>query len=291
MEIALLGPLRVTAEGKPLNLGGYKSRTLLAVLACHANEMVDADRLVDALWDGSPPRTATQNLRVYVYQLRRLLGSDRRVVWRRPGYALIVDKGELDAEVFEDLARQGRQALASAPAHAASLLVRALRLWRGSALADFTDVRTLRTTAARLEERRLAAVEARVAADLALGSHADLVGELSALVAEHPLREHLRAQLMLSLCRSGRRAEALAVFRDFRRMLVTDLGVEPGPVLQQMHQAVLRDDEPLIGATPADHHELRQIRIALRDLTRRLETLEAAGGAFTSHPRGPARCS
>ncbi len=290
LRYAVLGPLRVTADGRPLNLGGRKLRTLLAVLACNANEVVASERLVEAVWDDKPPRTATQNLRVYVHHLRRTLGGDRRIAWQPPGYRLVVEDGGLDSDMFEELARRGRQALADAPDQAAALLRQALKLWRGPALADLQDVRSLRATTARLEERRLATIETSFAAELALGLHADLVGEISGLAAEYPLREHLKAQLMLALYRSGRRAEALTVYRKTRQILVDELGVEPGVELQRLHQAILADDEvsactlltspaqegaEVYTAPEARPDELHEIRAALRLINLRLDRLEA----------------
>jgi DNA-binding SARP family transcriptional activator len=280
MEFSVLGPVRAVANGTQLQLGGRKARTLLSILACNGNEVVGTDLLLDALWDGRPPASAAQNLRVYVYHLRRILGSERRIAWRAPGYELVVESGELDIEVFEALAGRGLQALDAAPDRAAVLLRRALSIWRGPALADLADVPALAPVAAGLEQRRLEIVEARVAADLMLGRHAALVGELSALVAELPLREHVRAQLMQALCRSGRRTEALEVYRQGRALLMQQLGVDPGPELQRLHQAALADADPPAGEVatrrlgPTGAGELTQLREALRTLSQRLDQLE-----------------
>jgi DNA-binding SARP family transcriptional activator len=296
MEFAVLGPLQVASGGMQLHVGGKKVRTLLAILACNANEVVATERLLDALWGDKPPASAAQNLRVYVYHLRRLLGSDRRISWQPLGYRLLVEPGELDADVFEDLATRGLAALDHAPDRASMLLRRAVGSWRGPALADLADVPALAPVAARLEERRLTILSARIEADLALGRHAALVAELTELVAAHPLREHLRAQLMRALSRSGRRAEALTAYREGRRILVEELGVEPGPELQGVHRAVLADtvmdadadvaDDDLEAAAGGDG-ELEQIRTALRTLTHRLERVERRRGSAGG--RGHAR--
>jgi DNA-binding SARP family transcriptional activator len=269
-----------------LNLGGRKQRILLSMLACNANEAITTDRLIEALWGSAPPRSAQKNLRVYVYHLRGILGSDRRITWRAPGYALTVRPGELDFDLFEDLATAGIQALArNSLAEGAGLLRGALDLWRGPAMAGLLDVEPLRARAVRMEERRLDVLEKRITAEIALGRHADLIGELRALAAEHPLREHVQAQLMIALYRSGRRAEALEVYRTVRRTLVDELGVEPGAELQQLHQGVLLDDTAAcdaifpvaaeVQAHRADADELAQIRKALALIGLLLDRIEA----------------
>jgi DNA-binding SARP family transcriptional activator len=231
MEFRILGPLEVHAEGgRPLDLAG-KQRTLLAVLLLNANEAVSTDRLIDELWGGHPPETAGKALQVYVSQLRKLLGRDR-LQTKAPGYLLRLDRDELDAERLQRLHAEGRHE-------------EALELWRGSPLSDFADERFAQTEIARLEELRLACLEERIEHDLAQGRHADLVGELEALVVENPLRERLRGQLMLALYRSRRQAEALEAYQEARRALVDELGIEPSPELQELERRILRQDPAL----------------------------------------------
>jgi YVTN family beta-propeller protein len=260
MEFRILGPLEVCSEGRELSLGGAKQRALLAVLLLHANELVSIDRLVDELWEGQPPATAVKVVQVYVSQLRKALrgrsgrGEEERIlVTRAPGYILCVEPGQLDADRFEGLVDQARQELAAGRARrAAHMLLEALALWRGPALADFALDLFAQSAIARLEEARISAVEERIEADLALGRHAELVGELESLVTAHPLRERLRGQLMLALYRCGRQAEALAAYRDARRLLVEELGLEPSQALQGLEKAILVQDSSLAVAPVAE---------------------------------------
>src|SRR5712692_1328320 len=233
MEFRILGPLEVVDDGDVLAVPGGKPRALLAALALSPGEAVSADRLIDELWGEEPPETAANALQVHVSQLRKALGSD--VVRRRPpGYELAVAPEAVDLVRFERAVAAARGA---EPAAAARLLRDALDLWRGDPEVD----------RARLEELRLSALEARIDVDLALGKHAELVAELEALVAEHPLRERLRAQLMLALYRAERQADALEVYRATRAALVDELGIEPSPALQKLERAVL-DHEPELDA-------------------------------------------
>jgi YVTN family beta-propeller protein len=249
IEYAILGSLRVSEGDQVVVLGGGKQRALLALLLLHRNEVVAADRLVEELWSGEPPATAAKIVQLYVSQLRKVLG-DGVLVTRPPGYMLNVEAEALDADRFERLLADGRRMLADGAAELASARLReALALWRGPPLSDFAYEEFAQREIARLEELRLAVLEERIEADLALGRHADLVGELEALVSEHRLRERLRGQLMLALYRCGRQAEALEAYQDVRRMLVHDLGLEPGQHLQDLEQAILRHDPAL--APPA----------------------------------------
>src|SRR5436190_14743021 len=209
MEFRILGPLEVLDDGRMLDLGGAKQRSLLAVLLLNASHVVSTDRLLDALWGEEPPETAAKAIQVYVSQLRRLLGKER-VETKAPGYLIRVDRQELDLRRCEVLLEQGRRA---EPDLAATTLNEALALWRGRPLAEFEYESFAQGEIARLEELRFVCLEARIAADLRRGRHAEAVGELEALVVEQPLREHLRAQLMLSLYRSGRQAEALETYQ------------------------------------------------------------------------------
>jgi DNA-binding SARP family transcriptional activator len=209
------------------------------VLLLHANQPVAADRLLDEIWGEEPPATATHTVQVYISNLRKVLGAER-LVTRPPGYLVYVEPGELDLERFDQLLTAG-QAAAARGAHeqAAAELREALSLWRGPPLADFVYERFAQSAARRLEEMRATAVEERIEADLAVGRHSELVGELQELVAQHPLRERLRGQLMLALYRCGRQAEALELFRTTRRLLVEELGIEPSPSLQALERAIL----------------------------------------------------
>jgi predicted ATPase/DNA-binding SARP family transcriptional activator len=252
MEFRILGPLEVRADGGPVALGGAKPRGLLAVLLLRANEPVSAERLAVALWGEDAPAGAVKTIQVYVSRLRRALGDANLLATMPAGYRLRVRPGELDAERFERLAVEGHQALADgAPERAGRVLREALSLWRGPALAEFAFDAFAQAEIGRLEEERQAALEARVEADLAIGRHPELAGELQQLVALHPLRERLHGQLMLSLYRSGRQADALEVYRHARDVLVEQLGIEPGPELHALESAVLAHDPALDLARPA----------------------------------------
>jgi DNA-binding SARP family transcriptional activator len=238
----------VVTDGAPLALGGARQRAVLALLLTRANEAVSVDLLIEELWSGGPPRTATNTLQYYVSQLRKALGDDR-IVTRAPGYAVRIEPGELDLERFERLVEQG----------GADALRDALDLWRGPALADFAYEPFAQSEIARLEELRLTALEERIEADLALGRHASLVGELEGLVGLHPLRERLHGQLMLALYRSGRQAEALEAYQQLRRSLVDELGIDPGPSIQRLEKAILVQDEAL-DLERDRHHQLHPVR-------------------------------
>jgi DNA-binding SARP family transcriptional activator len=241
MEFRLLGPLEVAAHDRTLALGGVKPRSLLAILLLHANEVVSVDRLIDELWGDAPPPTAAKSIQVHVSHLRKEL-DDGRLSTRGPGYVLHVDPAELDLARFELLVGEANGA---GPERAVGKLREALALWRGPALADLAYERFARSEIARLEELRLAAVEQRIEADLANGHHAGLVGELEALVVAHPFRERLRCQLMLALYRSARQAEALDAYREGRRVLSEELGLEPSEELKQLERAILQHDSAL----------------------------------------------
>jgi YVTN family beta-propeller protein len=245
VEFRILGPLEVEDDGRVLPLGGAKQRALLALLLLHANEVVSRDRLIDDIWGERAPETAATALQGYVSGLRKALGVER-ILTRAPGYLLQVDSNEVDLARFEQMARAGRDALASGDAERASaMLAEALALWHGLPLADLDATAFAYAERLRLEELRVSAIEERIEAELTLGRHAALVVELEALVAEHPLREKLRGQLMLALYRCGRQAEALQVYQEARRLLVGDLGLEPGTALRSLEQAILNHDPAL----------------------------------------------
>jgi YVTN family beta-propeller protein len=239
VRFCILGPLEVRDDGAPLVLGAGRQRALLALLVLHAGELVSADRLIDELWAERPPPSAAKVVQGYISQLRRVLPAET-IVTREPGYLL--HTGETDVGQFERLLERAR---GERPRDAAQTLRAALALWRGPALAGFEYEGWAQTEIGRLEELRLVAVEERIESELQLGSDRSLVPELEALVAEHPLRERLRAHLMLALYRSGRQADALAAYAEARSVLVEQLGVEPGPELQDLQHRILAHDAGL----------------------------------------------
>jgi WD40 repeat protein/DNA-binding SARP family transcriptional activator/energy-coupling factor transporter ATP-binding protein EcfA2 len=251
MEFLMLGPIAVRSASGDVALGGNKPRAVLAVLLLNPNRPVSAERLALALWGEDAPGGAVKTVQVHVSRLRKALGDPDVVTTTRAGYVLRVRQGELDAERFEALVEDARQAMADGLAEDASAILReALALWRGPALAELNGEPFALAEIARLHEQRLTALELRVEADLASGRHAEIVGELRQLVADHPIREELAAQLMLALYRCGRQTEALEAYARARRALVEEMGIEPGPRLRARHEAILRQDAAL-GAEPA----------------------------------------
>ena len=249
MRYRILGPLEVGAKGSPLPISSAKQRALLAILLLHANEVVSVERLIDELWGQSPPETAAKSLQVYVSRLRKALRGNAAggaLLTRPGGYMIRVEPGELDLDRFEKLLADGDKALRQGDGRrAATLLTDALAMWRGPPLTDVEFGSLGHDEIGRLEEMRLRAEEQRIEANLRLGRHAEVIGELEALVAVHPLRERLRGQLMLALYRCGRQAEALEVYRETRRKMVEELGIEPGAGLQKLEQGILRQDPAL----------------------------------------------
>jgi DNA-binding SARP family transcriptional activator len=253
IEFRILGPLEaVDEEGRARSLGGLKQRGLLALLLLEAGRVVPTDRLVDALWGGTPPPTATASLQNFVSQLRKTLGPEL-IETRPPGYLVRLDNGQLDLSRVRRLVDEAR---ASDPVRRARLYGEALALWRGEPLAELAYESFAQTEIARLAELRLLLVEEHAEAELAIGRHAELIGDLEALVHQHPLRERLRGQLMLALYRSGRQADALDAYRAGRTALVEGLGIEPSPLLQRIHASILRQETPSpdVGAVPAAEH-------------------------------------
>lgn len=259
MEFRLLGPLELEGEQGIVPLGSGKQRALLAVLLLHANEHVSRERLIDELWGDEPPASAAHSLEVYVSRLRKTLqeaGGDGLLETRGTGYMLGVENGSSDALRFERLLDEAR---ASDPEQARALLHEALALWRGRALADLELPGSERAGVDRLEQLRLIAFEDRIEADLALGRHATLVGELHVLVAEHPLRERLRAQHMRALYGAGRQADALDSYRAGQRAL-DELGLEPSPELKALQRRILNHDSSLRGRSAGGAGEPRRPR-------------------------------
>jgi predicted ATPase/DNA-binding SARP family transcriptional activator len=246
-----LGPLEVRAGESPLPLTAAKQKAILALLLLHRDEVVSVDLLKEALWEDSPPTTAATALQGYVSQLRRMLdsgveGGAALLVTSAPGYSLTATSEQVDFSRFEQLTASGREALAAGEGdRAAALLAEALALWRGPPLADFSYEGWAQAPIGRLEELRLSALEDRIEADLACGRHGELVGELESLIAEHPLRERLRGQLMLALYRGGRQADALEAYQAARRTLLEELGIDPGPELQDLNRRILNQDDSL----------------------------------------------
>jgi predicted ATPase/DNA-binding SARP family transcriptional activator len=278
MEFRILGSVAVVGEEGPLPLGAPKQRALLAFLLLHANEVVARDRLIDAVWGTEPPRSAVSSLQVYVHGLRQALGSER-IERHGTGYRFLLDPAELDFARFERLVERAGAALASGrAADAAEDLRRALDLWAGTPLADLAGEPVHEEAAPQLEERRLRAVELYHDAELALGRHDELVPELELLVAAEPYRERLRVQHALALYRSGRQADALAACRAARELLVEELGVDPGPELQELERRILNHD-PALAAPAAPEPPRSQLPTPPTPLVgRRLEV--AAVGAL-----------
>ena len=241
MEFRILGPLEAYEAGNEVPIGGAKQRALLAVLLVNANRVVSNDRVTDALWEDGPPETARKAVQVQVSKLRKLLGPDR-LLTRPSGYLLQVEPDSLDLDRFEVLLHEAREV---DPEAAADKLREALALFRGRPLADIAHAQFVQGEIARIEELRLVALEERIEVELRLGLHAELVGELEALVGDHPLRDRLCRQRMLALYRCGRQAEALEVYQAARSALVEELGIEPGRDLRLLHQAILRQDPEL----------------------------------------------
>ncbi len=242
----MLGTLQVSAaDGHPVHLGGRRQRVVLALLLLHARQPVAVDALIAGVWGGRPPPTARKTLQVYVSRLRQAL-SDDAIVWVRDGYLLQAPADEIDATSFERLATEGRRLSETDPVAAAEVLGDALRLWRGPAWGELAYEEALSADASRWQELKLAVAEDHLAAQLAAGEAAGLIGELRTLVAEHPLRDRLRGLLMLALYRLGRTAESLAVYEDGRRLLAEELGADPGGELEDLHRRILQQDPTLL---------------------------------------------
>ena len=242
LEFRILGPLEVVREHGPLRLSGPKQRATRAILLLNANRVVSVDRLADDLYSGAAPVTAVTQVQRQISELRKTLGDESIIETRSPGYVVRLEPDQLDLHRFERLTEDAGREEAR---RAADLLREALGLWRGAPLADLAYEPFARPAVERLEEIRLAALEQRIEAELGLGRHAELTAELEQCVNEHPLRERFRAQLMLALYRSGRQAEALAVYRRTREKLVEEFGIEPTAALRRLEHAILAQDHSL----------------------------------------------
>jgi predicted ATPase/DNA-binding SARP family transcriptional activator len=287
IELGILGPLEARRDGALVHVGAVKERALLAILLLRPNQVVSRDRLVEQLWGDDRPETAGHALEVYVSKLRRVLGREV-VATQAGGYALVVEPDAVDAVLFERLVERGRTELARDAAAAADTFREALALWRGPAFADVEYEEFAQSEIARLDEIRLSALEQRLEADLRLGRHAELTAELEGLTAEHPLRERLRGHLMLALYRSGRQADALAVYRDARETLLEELGLEPSGELRELQAAILRQD-PSLDVEPTELRARRHLPAPATpflgrraELARVLDLFRAAGARLVT---------
>ncbi|WP_371671408.1 AfsR/SARP family transcriptional regulator [Streptomyces sp. NBC_00289] len=267
MDISVLGPFRATLAGVPVHLTAVKPRKVFALLALQADEVVSVASLVEEVWGESPPRSVQTTLQTYILQIRHVIGAalgDERaelphgaksvLVTEPGGYRLDTQGGLIDAREYDALSSVGHRALEQGDwAEAASYFGRALALWHGRALADVQCGAQLEVEATRLDESRMSVLHGRIEADLRLGRHHELVGELSGLAARHPLHEGLHEQLMLALYRAGRRSDALEVYRHLRNALNQSLGLDPSPGLEHLHRAVL-DSSPRLDPVGASAH-------------------------------------
>lgn len=277
LQFRLLGRLEASRNGESIDLGTRKQRAVLALLLLSANRVVSTERLIDELWGSSPPGSARSALQVYIAGLRKALGSDGAMLrTTAPGYVLQVERSALDVERFAQLRDEARGA--ENPEHRSALLREALSLWRDEPLAELVTEPFASAAVPQLEHLRLEALEERIDADLELGRHAALVSELEPLVAEHPYRERLRAHLMLALYRSSRQAQALQTYREGRRVLNDELGLEPGHELRELESAILRQDESLalrsgLGRSDANGSVASAAPTNFREVGRRHRTL------------------
>jgi DNA-binding SARP family transcriptional activator/ABC-type branched-subunit amino acid transport system substrate-binding protein len=301
LEFRILGPLEVRLDGEPVNLGGARQRGVLALLLLNADAAISSDRLIDELWGEDPPRDAGAALQAHISRLRKLVepdhgGEPRVIVTTSAGYMVRVGPAELDLLRFEELVAEGRRELdAGEPAAAGEALREALSMWRGRPLANLETEAFAQQAIRDLDELWLDALEARIDADLQCGRHAELTRELAAVARRHPLRERLRAQLMLALYRSGRQAEALESYAELRRTLVEERGLEPGRELRELQEAILRQDPALhlsARTFPAARTARRRRRL-IAGLAGAAAAAAAVAGAVVAtrggdeHPRAP----
>ena len=296
MEVRLFGELEAVQDGIAVPVRGTKQRALLALLALHRGEPVSADRLIDVLWGDGQAANPANALQAQIGQLRRVLGP-AAIVTTEAGYALTIGSGDVDVIRFEQLVAKGRRLSEEGEAALASAaLGEALGLRRGEPLAEFAYAGFADAERARLDELALVAVEVRAAADLELGRHADLAGELEAACRQHPLRERLWELLIVSLYRSGRQAEALRAYTAIRDRLVDELGIDPGPALRELQARILAQDPSLAAARPSPAQAAVPLAVTgnLREQLSGLAGRErragpAAGGGDSLGTNGPAR--
>jgi len=254
VAVCLLGPVDVVVDGRRRAVSGLRRRALLAALALKPGVVVSNDRLIDVVWSGRPPATAQNTLQAHVSYLRRALGSRHAIVARAPGYVLDLHGKYTDVQVAKALITDSQRA--AGPRKVAKLLRQALGMWRGRSLADLRDLAWFTDEAKRLENMRRTAERALIEAQMTLGEHACLVGELEQLSEQHPFDEDLHRQLMLALYRSGRQADALNVYRRLQSRLDADLGLEPAAKLRDLHVGILRQDSTLDIHTDRNHGRL-----------------------------------
>src|SRR5262245_2314895 len=250
LKFRMLGPLEVLEDGTSVELGGLKQRAVLAILLSRRGEVVPITRLIDEVWGDDPPSSASNLIQGYVSGLRKRLGKDV-IATRGTGYVVAPSDGAVDLREFERYAAIGSEALEQGrSSEAATAFGSALALWRGPALSDLADEPFARPIVARLDELRLVVTERRLEAELERGRAADVGSRLEGLVDEPPLRGRVRVLQMLALYRSGRQSGALDVYRTARAVMVERAGIEPGPALQELEKAILRQDVSLAGQEP-----------------------------------------
>ncbi len=267
IEFRALGPLAVVIDGAEATIGGPRQRRLLAMLLVHHGDVVSVDRLADAVFEGEPTEAARTTMRSYIARIRKVIASgapDVELVTRAPGYGLMGPRAGVDVHRFETLLDEGRRQLGAGDAALAGVTLRqALDVWRGDAYAEFAHEEWVLPEAQRLEELRVIAVERLVDAELACGRSAESIARLETLVAEHPLREGFRSQLMLALYRSGRQVDALRAYRDYRTTLADEIGLDPSPALADLERRILGHD-PGLEPTEAAGEPLRGYRLGRR---------------------------
>jgi DNA-binding SARP family transcriptional activator len=259
VDFRVLGPVTVVRDGRPEVLTGRLQRILVGVLLARADQPVPVDVLTDALWGGEPDPRAAQKLQLHIHRLRGLLGGPDRLSFGDAGYRLAAEQDEIDAGRFDALVSAGEAAVEREPQRAVEWLRAALALWRGEPFADL-DIPVLVDWSQRLTARRLAALETLYQAELACGLHSAVIGDLTDLVAEHPLRERLHGLLMTALHQAGRQADALEVYQRARDVLVSELGLEPGPELRELHARVLAGEPVRVAAATQPVHVDGQLR-------------------------------
>jgi predicted ATPase/DNA-binding SARP family transcriptional activator len=284
MRFRLLGALEVEAsDGTTVAIAAPKRRALLAALLIDADRPVSAGRLAEALWGSAQPPAAIASLHAHISRLRDEIGADR-LVTLPAGYAVRLEDGELDVRSFEEHLADGRRAATAGRWQEAATSFRAASaLWRGDALAEFAGDAFAEAEITRLEELRLAGLEDRIDADLALGRQGEITAELEVFVLQHPLRERLWRQLMLALYRAGRQADALAAYRRVRALLIDELGIDPSPELQELEVRILRQDPSLAGPAAGSTQPAIRLPLSLTSFVGRSTELDNAVGILRSY--------